>query len=136
MRPVGGQHHRCFRLVLYRIERASAVSFHSDRIDALVRPSASSQFLQSVDDFLLVEIDRLRTDRSRHGKAFRNAVDCDHLLGAEHLGAPNAELGNGPQPQIATVSSGSMSQLSAAIYPWGRYRRETGPARPSGRSAP
>ena len=93
MRPValGSQH--LLGAVVDRIRHGGRhVGFHADGIDALLRALAAGELVQALDHALLVEVDGDGAAGFRHFQALGQAIDGDHLLGAEQDGAADRHL--------------------------------------------
>src|SRR5580698_6530212 len=82
--------------------------FTTDRVNAAVRSATFSHRVELLIHLLLVKVDRLGfTACACHVESFRHSVNSDHTARAKH----------------PSVSPGSISAFSAAIYPLGRCPR-------------
>ena len=111
VRTIGFQHHGLFGTVVHRIDRAGRMCLKANSVDALFRTLASGKLVQSLYDTFLFEVDRDRASRSGHGKAFRKAIDCDDLPGAEQYRAPDCHLTHG----TAAPNRDSICRLDVAL---------------------
>src|SRR3954453_11247967 len=71
------------------------MALHARRIDAFLRTFAAGQFVQSLDDALLIEIKGNRAAGFRHAEALRQMIDGDDLPGAEQYRAADRHLADG-----------------------------------------
>ena len=84
-------------------------------------PRPLGDLLESFVHVLLFEVDCLGLAvGSSQLETLRDAVDRDDASRLEHPCALMANCPTGPQPHTATVSPGSMSAFSAAMYPVGK----------------
>src|SRR4051812_19549373 len=119
MRPIGPHKSGDFHAIEDRIGAREGVGLRTDGVDASVGASTVGEFLNPIVNILLAEIQRLCPGRLSQRQPPRHRIDRKHPLGTQKEGAANRRLPDGPHPQIAIVSSGLISQNSAAMYPMG-----------------
>src|SRR3954464_10747718 len=71
------------------------MAFQADRVDALLGPLALGEFVQTLDDAFLVEVDGDRSASLGHAQSLGQVVNCDDLLRAKQDGAADRHLANG-----------------------------------------
>ena len=92
------------------------MSFHADRVDAVIRTAASGHLAQRVVHVHLLVVEGLRAGAvAGDAHPVLEPVDGDHALGAEQYALLIANCPTGPQPQTAIVSPGWMLHMSAAM---------------------
>src|SRR5205085_5820529 len=115
MRAISREKDGGLRFVQNRVERASAMRFGANGVNATVRSPAISHLLDSFVNsaITLFEIDCLGTPMfPRHFETFRDPVDRDDTAGAEHPRALNAELAYGP----ATPDGDRVARFDLCIF--------------------
>jgi hypothetical protein len=116
MRAIGAHEGGNFDLVDTGIPVRAGLGLGADGVDASVRPRSLAK---PVIDVLLHEIQRLGTAVAGERQRLGHGVDGDDTPAPKRNTVRIAICPAGPQPQIAIVSSSSMLQKSAAMYPVG-----------------
>ena len=86
--------------------------FRADAVDALLRAFAVGEFVQPLDDALFQEVDGGGAAGFRHAQALRQAIDRDHLLGAQQDGAADRHLAD----RAAAPDRHRVGRLDVALH--------------------
>ena len=119
-RPVGLEHQRLLGAVV-GVDSRVPVRLHPDGVDAGIRPASPGQLLQPLQDALLLVVDRVGSPGlvRRHRQAVGEAVDRDHALGAEQLGAGDRELAHrSTAPDGDHVAALDVAHFGAHVAGW------------------